>query len=388
MEESLLARKSWLCRDFFVRMLCVVKSGKDVDIMDMNRYNEYKYFPKGWVPHMDNRSIFRKFADWLTTGGVMKAIGRVITLVGIIVALAVTGVGVVDMYKEAEAARDVAYEKAYVKQQKKEYKAAQKANTEAEKNGEALPYPDLPATQEEWEVVELPVVKLNFDDHIGGFITGYVGWAVLALIAGIFLGWCIGSIPEWIVSMKAAGPVRVIAGAFFWGGVVVAACFVGAGLWKILKINKSTLPEVGKILFDGYVFWAVAALGCGFGIQQIMNKGPKTHEAVFESPKSNAAFKWLYLIVLFLAPFAVAACLMAAIRMGWVTGLIGLIVVGVILLAAWLLSGVCPLVRTKEEIAAEKARRDRTSWVCPVCGRENARSTGECEACGAVKPVQ
>lgn len=353
----------------------------------MNGYNEYKYFSKGLVPHMDNRSIFRKFADWLTTGGVMKTIGRVITLVGIIVALVMTGIGAVDMYKEADAARDVAYEKAYVKQQKKEYKAAQKANTTAEKNGEALPYPDLPATQEEWEVVELPVVKLSFDDHIGGFITGYVGWAVLVLLAGVFLGWCVGSVPEWIAGMKAAGPVRVIAGAFFWAGVVVAACFVGAGLLRILKINKSTLPEVGKILFDEYVIWAVAAVGCGYGIQQIMNKGPKTHAAVFESPKSNAVCKWLYLVVLFLAPFAVAACLMAAIRMGWVTGLIGLAVVGVVLLVTWLFSGVCPLVRTKEEIEAERIRRDRTSWVCPACGHENARSTGACDACGEIKPV-
>lgn len=333
---------------------------------------------------MDNRSIFRKFFDWLVAGGTMKCIGRVITLIGVIVALVITGIGVVEMYKAAEADRVVAYEKAYVKQQKKEYKAKQKENEAAIKAGQEPPHV-LPENVEDYEVEELPVVKLSLDDHVGPFITQYLVWAIAALAGGVLVGWVIGSIPAWIAAMKTAGPVRCIAEALFWAGVVVAAGFLLAGLLEILAIKKSTLPEVGKILMEKYLFWSVAALGCGLGMKTLILKGPKEKARVFESPKSNALCKWLYLIVIFLAIFALAACIMVGIRMGWATGLICAAVVGVIVLVTWLLSGVCPLVRTKEEIEAERVRRARISWVCDACGHENPRSVANCEQCGEVK---
>lgn len=334
---------------------------------------------------MDNRTIFEKMRDWLLAGGFMKTFGRIITIIGIIVALVITGIGVADMYSAAGVQQQEKYDKAYAKQQSKVYKAMEKENKAAEKEGKEPPHV-LPADASEL-VVEIDPVPLSLDDHIGPFITEYFVWAVLALAAGVALGWVIGSLPEWIAAMKDAGPVRVTAGAFFWAGVLVAAGFLLAGLWEILQINKSTLPEVGKILLEKYLIWSVAALGCGFGIKLLILNGPKEHAHVFESKKSNVLFKWLYLIVLFAAVFAVTACIMLAIVKGWLTGLIALLIVGAVVLVAWLLSGVCPLIRSKEEIEAEKERRARTSWVCDACGTENARSAATCSNCGEIKPV-
>lgn len=348
---------------------------------------------------MDNRSIFRKFAYWLLTGGVMKTIGRVITLVGIIAALVIAGIGVADMYQAAAADREVAYEKAYVKQQKKEYKQAVKDNEAAVKAGEELPYPDLPATQEEWEVVELPVVKMNFDDHIGPFITGYLGWAILALAGGIFIGWCIGSLPAWIAGMKAAGPVRVIAGAIFWAGIVVAVCFLGAGLWKILNINKSTLPEVGKILFEEYAVWAVVAAGSGYAIRWFILNLVNTQRKAFDRAGSKLRIVARCLFVVTLVAFAalVIAGLCTLCFSKWVAGIVTLASAVAVLIGGWVGSlalealGTCTLImepQVKEAEAREHDRRNAVVWVCPVCGQENARSTGECVKCGETKPAR
>lgn len=336
---------------------------------------------------MDNRSIFRKFIDWFLSGGVMKTIGRGFLLVGIVAALVIAGMGFADMYTKAVEAREVAQEKAYTKAQKNEFNKRERANKTATRNGEELPYPDLPATMEEYTPEVVEKVKLDLEAQLGGFITGYLGWALLPLVAGIFLNWILGNIIPWFQAMKAAGPVRVTAGAIFWISVVIAAVFLVVGLWEILNIRKSTLPEVGKILMEKYLIWSALALGCGYGIQQVILKFGKTHEAVFASEKFNAATKWLYLIVLFAWPFVVAGCVILAILKGWVPGVIALAVYGVLLVAAWLVSGVCPFVRTKEEIAADAERRARTSWVCESCGMENPRSAALCDQCGAVKPT-
>ncbi|MBR3765136.1 MAG: hypothetical protein IKK57_11390 [Clostridia bacterium] len=329
----------------------------------------------------------------------MKTIGRVIMLVGIIAALVITGFGVVDMYKAAAADREVAYEKAYVKQQKKEYKAAKKANDDAEKAGEELPYPNLPATQEEWEVVELPVVKLSFDDHIGPFITGFVSWAILVLAGSIFIGWCIGSIPAWIAGMKAAGPVRVIAGAIFWAGVVIAVCFVGAGLLRILKINKSTLPEVGKILFEEYAVYGVIAIGSGFAIRWFILNLVDTQRKAFDRTGSKLRFVARCLFCLTLIAFAalVIAGLCTLCYSKWAVGIGVLVGAVAVLVGGWVGSlalealGTCTLIMEPQVRAAEEREHDMRNaviWVCPVCGQENARSIGECVKCGETKPVR
>lgn len=333
---------------------------------------------------MDNRSIFRKFADWLMEGGIMKMIGRVVMLVGIIAALVIVGIGVKEMYADAIVARDEAYQKAYEKQQKNEYKALEKENKAAVKAGEEPPHV-LPESYLELVPQQLPVVKLDLEDHMGDFVTGYLGWAIIPLAAGIFLGWVIGNLVPWFKAMQAAGPVRVTAGAIFWAGVIIAAGFLLAGLWRILNITSSTLPEVGSILAKEYLIWSAAALGCGFGIQRVILKYGKERDAIFAVEKGSAIGKYVYLVLLFAAPFAVTACVMAAIRFGWVTGLIALVVFGIALAVAWIFSGTCPLIRTKEEIEAERVRRARTSWICDCCGAENPRSAVTC-SCGEIKP--
>lgn len=334
---------------------------------------------------MDNRSIIKKFLDWLTDGGAMKMIGRIVMLVGIIAALVIVGIGVKEMYAAAIVERDEDYVKAYEKQQKSELKAMEKENRAAEKAGEELPHV-LPESYKDIVLAEPPVVKLDLEEHLGDFVTGYLGWAIIPLAAGIFLGWVIGNLVPWFKAMQAAGPVRVTAGAFFWGGVVIAAGFLLAGLWHILNINSSTLPEVGAILTENYLIWSVAALGCGFGVQRAILKTGKEREAIFAVEKGNTIGKYAFLVLFIAAPFVVTACVMAAIRFGWVVGLIALLVYGIVLAGAWMLSGTCPLIRTQEEIEAERARRARTSWICDECGTENPRSVATCSKCSAIKP--
>ncbi len=345
---------------------------------------------------MDNRSIFRKFADWLLAGGVMKTIGRVITLVGIIVALVITAIGVVEMYQAAEADRQVAFDKAYVKQQKKEYKAKQKENDAAIKEGKEPPHV-LPENQEDYVVEEVPVVKLSLDDHIGPFLTKYFVWAVVALAAGVFIGWVIGNIPLWLAAMKAAGPVAVIAGALFWLGAVIAACFLLAGLWEILQINKSTLPEVGKILMEKYAIWSVIALGLGIALRWLILNLVKTQRKAYESvgAKLRVISKAIFYVTLCIFPLVVIGAACAAVFSKWALAL-GVLAGAVALLGAgWLLSlclealGTCSLImapQVQEAEAREHAYRHATTWICPVCGLEHANSVGACPECGAVRP--
>lgn len=346
---------------------------------------------------MDNRSIFRKFTDWLTAGGMMKCIGRTITLIAIIAALVITGVGVVNMYQDAEADRVVAYDKAYTKQQSKEYKALKKENDKAIKEGLEPPH-DLPENVEDYQVVELPVVKLSLDDHVGPFITKYIVWAVVVLAAGIFLGWVVSNVADWIKAMIAAGFVRVIAGVFLWAGLVIAAVLVIMGLVRILQINKSTLPEVGKILMEGYVFWAVIAAGVGYALQWMILKAHSTQQRAFEGVGGKLRLWGRALFYLTLVAFAalVITALCLATLTQWMNVLWTAIAAVAVLACGWCGSlilealGTCTMImepQVKEAEARAHALRHADTWVCPSCGNIVARHMATCEQCGEAKPV-
>lgn len=345
---------------------------------------------------MDNRSIIRKFMDWLLAGGVMKTIGRCVTLVAIIAALVITGIGVVKMYQAAEADRVVAFEKAYTRQQSKEYKAKQKENDKAIKAGEEPPH-DLPENVEDYVVEDVPVVKLSLDDHIGPFITQWLVWAIAVLAVGILIGWIISNVLGWFAAMKAAGPVRVTAGAFLWAGLLIAAAFLIAGLIEILQINKSTLPEVGKILMEKYLVWSVVAAGTGYAINWMILRSVQTQTNAFEGVgvKLRGVGKALFYLTLvaFAALVIVAVCMLVLSKWTLAAILAGCAVA--VLVGGWIGSialealGTCTMImepQAKEAEAREYARRHADSWVCPVCGKEHARHVVTCD-CGGVKPV-
>lgn len=345
---------------------------------------------------MDNRSIIRKFLDWLLAGGVMKTIGRSVTLLAIIAALVITAIGVVNMYQDAAADRDAAFEKAYTKQQSKEYKAKQKENDKAIKAGQEPPHV-LPENVEDYEVENVPVVKLSLDDHIGPFITKWLLWAIVVLAAGILVGWIISNILGWFAAMKAAGPVRVTAGVFLWAGLLIAAGFLIAGLVEILQINKSTLPEVGKILMEKYLVWSVVAAGTGYAINWMILRSGAVQQNAFDSVglKLRAISKVLFYVTLVaFAALAIATVCMLVLSKWTVAAILGGCAV-VALVGGWIGStalealGTCTMImepQAKEAEAREHARRHAVTWVCPVCGKEHARSVATCE-CGAVKPV-
>ncbi|MBQ2952409.1 MAG: hypothetical protein IJE07_02520 [Clostridia bacterium] len=324
--------------------------------------------------------------DWLTTGGLLKTIGRVVMLIGIAAAVVILAIGFKEIYDAAVAEREASYEKQYASQQKSEFNKKTRENNKAIKNGEEPPH-ELPETYQEYVLPNPPVVRLDLESQMGTFVTGYLGWAILPLAGGIFLGWIIGNVMSWFRALRKAGPVRVTAGAFLWVGIIIAGAFLLAGLWHVVNIRSSTLPEVGKILMENYLIWSAAALGCGYGIQQIILKAKEMHTSLFGVDKGTPAGKILYLAVYFAGPFVLAACVMAGICFGWGVGVGAAAVYAVVLLGAWALSGTSPMTRTKEEIEAERARRARTSWTCDGCGTENNRSDGFCSNCGEVKPL-
>ena len=345
---------------------------------------------------MDNRSIIRKFMDWLLAGGVMQTIGRSVTLLGIIVALVLTSIGVVNMYQDAAADREVAYEKAYTKQQSKEYKAKTKENDKAVKAGEEPPHV-LPENVEDYVPDALPEVKLSLDDHIGPFITNWLVWAIAALAGGILLGWIISNVLGWFAAMKAAGPVRVTAGVFLWAGLLIAAGFLIAGVLEILQINKSTLPEVGKILMENYLVWSVVAAGSGYAISWMILRSGTVQQNAFDSVglKLRAISKVLFYLTLiaFAALVIATVCMMLYTKWVLVAILAGCAVA--VLVGGWIGSialealGTCTMImepQAKEAEAREYARRHADSWVCPTCGKEHTRYVVTCD-CGDVKPV-
>lgn len=338
---------------------------------------------------------WEKLLAWYLTGGVMKTIGRTLTIIGIIVALVFTSIGVVDMYTKAEAQREEKYATAYEKAQKNELKALQKAAKEAEKAG--LEVPEVPESHEGLEVVIEPVA-LPMDDQVSGFLTTHLLRAIIALVAGVGLGWIVSSIPAWIVALKAAGPRRVIAGAFFWLGAVIAVVFLLLGLVRILGINKSTLPEVGKILFEEYLIWSVIALGSGIAIRWMILKLDETQKHAFESVglKLRGAGKALFCItlVLFAVLLILTACALVFSKW-WLAA--GLLIGAVVALACgWVCSlalealGTTTMImepQAKEAEAREFARRNAKVWICPECGTENLRSAVTCSNCSEIKPT-
>lgn len=331
--------------------------------------------------HM-KESIFVRFGKWFTNGGVLKMIGRAFLLLGIAAAIALAAVGYVDMVQTRDAEQIAKYEANVVKAQQREYDNLVKAAKKAEKNGEVPPeIPEDPSLIE----VEVKPVVYSLSDYLSDFITKYVLWAVLSIAAGVGLNGLFGNVMGWITALKKAGRRKVIAGAILWAGILVAAIIAAIGVVEIMAIKKSTLGEVGSQLMKNHIVWSVVAVGCGLSIQQLILRYDAEKKHVLNSGKGSAAGHWIYLIALALFPFAVTACVAVGIPLGWVTALLCLLGVCVVMLLAWMASGTCPLIRSKEEAAAEAQRKGRTSWVCS-CGQENARHVALCSVCGEPKP--
>ncbi len=337
-----------------------------------------------------------KVTAWFAQGGVMKKIGRTLTVLGVIVAIVFAAMGVVNMYEDATEAQQLKYYKKYIKQQDKEFTALEKAARAAEKAGE--PAPDMPEDAS-GIVTAVEPVELSLDDHITGFITGCFFHALIALVAGIGSGWIVSNVVDWFKALVKAGPRRVIAGVCFWIGALVAVYFLAIGLIRILQIEKSTLPAVGEILMSEYVIWSVVALGIGVALRWMILKLPSTVNDTFGSVGSKLRFSGRALFVLTLVAVPVMLILAATMLITgkWMMGAAMILGTVVVFACGWVGSLVLDSLGTSTMImepqaqaaeAREHARRNASTWVCENCGTVNPRSAVTCSECGDTKPVQ
>ncbi len=404
--RNLAGRNRFFLSYFFDRDVHV-GMGNFIDRSNMKAYNySIQTSRKDGVGVMKKKSCIARLGAWYLSGGVMKIIGRTITILGIIAALVILTIGAVNMFDAAEMERQEAYDTAYAKAQKKEYKrltkeaeALAKAAEEAAQADPAAPTPTpmpLPASAEE-VVVTIEPVPLSLEKHWGPFFAEYVIWAVAVAVLSSVLGWALASLPEWIAAMKAAGPQRVTAGTFLWAGIVAAAVLSVMGLWKILQITNSTLPEVTKILMKDYVVWAVIAVGAGAAIRWLILYLLPTQRNAFNAVGTKVRFagKAVFFGTLIVFPVLLIGAACAFVLAKWV--LAAALAVGAVALLGigWLTGlvlealGTCTLImepQVKEAEAREHARRNATSWICPCCGEEHANYVGACPTCGCVRP--
>jgi len=208
---------------------------------------------------------------WIRENGALKAASRLILIVGVVVALVLTGFGFVDMLKARSVDEYEATQKKIVSEQKKEAKKL-KAAAEKEAKANAAPGEEIPKIEIDYTTIEVnvPAVKKPLEDYFPGFITGYLGWIFISLVSGVALSTFVGNLKDMYLSLKKAGPYRILAGVAFWVGVIIAAVIACFGIAHILEMEKCIFQEVLMTLVKNYLVWSLLAVVVGFVVKRVI----------------------------------------------------------------------------------------------------------------------
>lgn len=211
---------------------------------------------------------------WFTAGGGLCTLGRLVMVACLIGAVVIAVQGVETLYTDAQAEHQQEYAEKYARRQQTELKNLQKEAAAAEKAGEEPPV--VPETAEEI-VTAIKPIELPMEDYTMPFITGPVFKAVLVAAAGFLASWILSNIAGWCKAFAAGWPKRSIAGVVFVAGALAAAYLLLSGVWRVMQIESSTLPEIGRILLFDHVVWAVLALAAGTAVAWIIGAEPQDH---------------------------------------------------------------------------------------------------------------